>query len=57
MTKPGSRAHRITQTLIVFPTKGALDQKERMEVVSLIARLLLQVASARNQSEVTDDPS
>jgi len=42
---------------IAFPTKGPLDAKERSEVVALLSRLLLQVASARDESEVDDDPS
>jgi hypothetical protein len=61
MTKKNHGERRATplpsQVGIAFPTKSALDQKQRAEVVALLARLLLQVASAENESEVDDDAS
>lgn len=60
MTKTSGRprpARRITQMLLTFPTKGSLAQKERLEVVTLLSRLLLQVAGVRKENEVTDEPS
>ena len=61
MKEPRCRARRpaprVPQMTIAFPTKGPLDAKERSEVVALLSRLLLQVATARDESEVDDDPS
>ena len=41
--------------LIAFPTKCDLEQKQRAEVVALLSRLLLQVATADGAREVDDD--
>jgi len=43
--------------MMPFPTKGPLDPKERSEVVALLSRLLLQVARAHGEMEVSDDAS
>ncbi len=50
-------APRLPQIAIAFQTRGTLDAKDRAQVVALLSRLLLQVAGARNESEVVDDPS
>jgi hypothetical protein len=61
MTKQSSRQRSLTQLApqlpIVFETLRPLEEKHRAEVVVLLSRLLLQVASADNESEVDDDAS
>ena len=61
MAKPDCRAarsaRRVPQLMMPFPTKGPLDPKERSEVVALLSRLLLQVARAHGEMEVSDDAS
>lgn len=43
------------QLTIAFATQRLLEEKQRTEVVALLSRLLLQVASADIRSEVDDD--
>ena len=46
-----------TQMSIAFTTRRVLDREQRADVVRLLSRLLLQVASAQRQNEVDDDRS
>jgi hypothetical protein len=48
--------HRF-QMKIAFPTKGPLDADERSQIIALLSRLLLQVASAIREGEVPRDAS
>ena len=61
MTQQSCRPRRVVvrtpQIQIAFPTKCILDPKERAEVVALLSRLLLQVASADSDKEAADDAS
>ena len=45
------------QMSIAFTTRRVLDREQRADVVRLLSRLLLQVASAQRQNEVDDDHS
>ena len=59
MTKQISRRRPVSssapQLTIAFTTQRLLEEKQRAEVVVLLSRLLLQVGSAHNESEVNDD--
>jgi hypothetical protein len=61
MTKRARRADPpqdpAAQMSIAFTTRLELDRQQRTEVVGLLSRLLLQVASAQRQDEVDDDHS
>jgi len=61
MTKQGSRRRPLSppapQLTFAFTTQRPLEEEQRAEVLVLLSRLLLQVASADNESEVGDDAS
>lgn len=43
------------QLPMAFTTRLALDPKQRADIVSLLSRLLLQVATTQSEHEVDDD--
>ena len=58
MKKPSPRPRqrvRAPQMSLAFPTKGPLDPKERSDILALLSRLLLQVATSQRESEVADE--
>ena len=61
MTKPDHPANPLrgltSQLSIAFTTSHVLDPRQRAEVVALLSRLLLQVATALNDGEVGDEHS
>lgn len=61
MTKRTRRAdlpqESAVQMSIAFTTRLVLDRDQRADVVGLLSRLLLQVASASRLDEVDDDQS
>lgn len=55
--RPRPTGRLAPQLAIPFPTKGAPQHDARAEVVVLLSRLLLQVASALAERQVDDEPS
>ncbi len=59
MIKQSSRRKPLSnpapQMAIVFAAQRPLEEKQRAEIVVLLSRLLLQVASADSESEVDND--
>jgi hypothetical protein len=53
---PNHQGSQSTSQLgLAYPTKVAVDPRHKASVVTLLARLLLQVASANRRNEVDDD--
>ena len=59
MIRQSSTHHQGSQSTaqlgLAYPTRVAVDPKQKSDVVTLLARLLLQVASADRKVEVSDD--
>jgi hypothetical protein len=61
MKEPRPRVARIApcnpQMMITFSPRAPLPGKEELEVVAILSRLILQVASGHGALEVNDDAS
>lgn len=59
MIRQGSTHHQGSQLTaqlgLAYPTRVTIEPKQKSSVVTLLARLLLQVASADRKSKVGDD--